>query len=106
MVVKGMAKLVKERWRDGETGKMQKILPWLNEIAFYRQVKCSLSQWYRGKKEGRPEVPFAFSPTCMPFHVPYLIFDSGGYAQTAATLPVPGKMPIFAFFRKLHFTSL
>jgi len=34
-----MAKLVKDRWIDGETGKMERVSPWLNEIVFYRKAE-------------------------------------------------------------------
>ena len=59
----------------------------------------------RAKKKMAQKSPFAFSPTRMPFHVPYLFFDSGRYAQAAAISPVRGWRAYACFFRGLFQNS-
>lgn len=53
------------------------------------------------KKEEGLKDPFAFSPTRMPFHIPYLFFDSGRYARTAAISPGRGWSADSCFVRGL-----
>jgi hypothetical protein len=39
----------------------------------------------------------------MPFHVPYLIFDPGKYAQTTAILPMNGRIAYSSLFVRMLF---